>query len=73
MPAIHLLLHAASLLRPLPPSLSCRTGRWAAIYKSQAEQGIEIITTTPEFGPAAYCPIDPKTDQPIADVRDVSS
>lgn len=45
---------------------------WAAIYTAQAAAGMEVSTTTPEFGPATYCPIDPKTDLPIADVREVN-
>jgi hypothetical protein len=45
--------------------------RWMAIYEAQAAAGAEVCTTLPEFGPATYVPIDPKTDEPIADIREV--
>lgn len=57
--------------RLLPTAVAPRLRRWLAIYEAQAAAGLEVCTTLPEFGPATYVPIDPKTDEPIADIREV--
>jgi hypothetical protein len=41
---------------------------WAAC----AAAGDEIITSTPEFGPAPYMWLDPRTDKPLVNVRVVN-
>lgn len=44
---------------------------WDRIIEARLAEGRPFLTVNPEFGPPPYQPVDPKTDQPLADIWDV--
>jgi hypothetical protein len=44
---------------------------WDRIIVARRQEGRPFLTVNPEFGPYPYQPIDPQTDQPLADIWEV--
>jgi len=44
---------------------------WDIIWNTQREQGREVSTLTPEFGPFPYMPMIPFKNEPIADLAEI--
>jgi hypothetical protein len=42
------------------------------IVLSRLEQGADVLTFTPEFGPPGYMPVLPYTKQPVADLWELN-
>lgn len=45
---------------------------WRWIWQAQREQGREVSTLTPEFGPDGYQQIDPVSDRPVGDLNAIN-
>ncbi len=45
---------------------------WKMIFQHHLQQGKEILTATPEFGPAPYMMHDPTTKQPLANQWEIN-
>ncbi|GAB6070650.1 hypothetical protein JCM30760_17470 [Thiomicrorhabdus hydrogeniphila] len=45
---------------------------WQLFWTHQINQGREITTMTPEFGPDGYCHLQPYTQQPVVDIWKVN-
>lgn len=53
-------------------ALRCHVAWWDRIVAQRHSEGCEILTITPEFGPAPYMPCLPFTRQPVTDQWEVN-
>lgn len=53
-------------------ALNCHLRWWDMIVAQRREEGTQVLTVTPEFGPAPYMPLQPYTCQPVTDQWEVN-
>jgi hypothetical protein len=46
---------------------------WSAIWTSAKRRGLDVLTTTPEFGPDGYLHHAPFSNTPVADLADINT
>ncbi len=55
------------------PAVEAHLRWWRALWKGQKERGFTWCTMTPEFGPDGYLQVDPRTQEPVADLWELNS
>jgi sugar phosphate isomerase/epimerase len=53
-------------------TVDCYLSWWDAIIEAKREQGADMLTISPEFGPSPYTPVLPFTNQPVTSQWDVN-
>ena len=46
---------------------------WDKIVELKKKEGAQFCTITPEFGPVPYVPIEPYTQRPLGDIREINN
>jgi sugar phosphate isomerase/epimerase len=54
------------------PAVEAHLGWWQNIVDHRRQEGAELLTICPEFGPPGYMPTLPYTRQPVADLWEVN-